>query len=206
MRDGKEGGEEGRDGDGKGWGKKKRKEHTDILNGIIRRHMFRHALEHLNLLIPRYQLSPQIGEIRDEDARVEVALEEVVACVFEPGFGEVLEADALVDVVELFCLYTLGGQFVVSEGGREGEERKKKQTSSSSTVSFAWSFFRCSSATWTSSSTLWLSRRDSAWAMSVVGRSDWTAFTARTSTRDFGNVVFRAISANDTTNNYTSLP
>lgn len=90
--------------------------------------MFRYALEHLNLLIPRYQLSSQIGEIRDEDARVEVALEEVVACVFEPGFGEVLEADALVDVVELFCLYTLGGQFVVNEGGREGRGRKKERT------------------------------------------------------------------------------
>lgn len=92
----------------------------------------------------------------------------------------------------------VGGQFVVqfaNEGGREreGREGKKEQTSSSSTVSLACNFFRCSSATWTSSSTLWLSRRDSAWAMSVVGRSDWTAFTARTRTRDFGNVVFRAI-------------
>lgn len=69
--------------------------------------MLRHALPHLYLLIPLYQLPPQLREIRNEDARVEVAFEEVIACVFEAGFGEVLEAYALVDVVELFGLYVM---------------------------------------------------------------------------------------------------
>ena len=101
---------------------------TDVVDGVLLRHMLGHTSHDVDGVVLAEQLSAQLRVVTDEDARVEVAGEEVAAGVVEERLGEALKAEALVDVAELVCL---SSQFALStqtcKGKWEGERKRSAE-------------------------------------------------------------------------------
>lgn len=133
----------------------------------------------MDLIFCAEQGSPQLRIVADKETWIEVAIVQVLPCVFEEGFREALEPDPLVYVAQFVCLGIISNFLV---------QNKKAVTSSSSGDMFAWTFLRCWSARSTASSIRWLSSRDSTCEIRVDGTRDCIELDPSIRTFERGNV------------------
>ena len=68
------------------------RELTDVVDGVLLRHMLGHTSHDVDGVVLAEQLSAQLRVVTDEDAWVELAFEQAVPSILEAGLDETLEA------------------------------------------------------------------------------------------------------------------
>ena len=66
--------------------------------------MLRHTSHDIHSLVLSEELSAQFGIIADEDAWIELALVQAVACVFKQRLLKALEPESLIDITQFVKL------------------------------------------------------------------------------------------------------
>ena len=68
------------------------RELTDVVDGVLLRHMLGHTSHDVDGVVLAEQLSAQLRVVTDEDARVELAFKQAVPSILKAGLDEALEA------------------------------------------------------------------------------------------------------------------
>ena len=83
----------------------RRKRLTQIINTPLRRHSLLHTPKHVHLIFVSEHTPNNVREIRDDDSRVEVTIEQRLTGIFEPRLRKTLDADELVHIAHFVFLF-----------------------------------------------------------------------------------------------------
>ena len=70
---------------------------TDLFDGLSRRKKFRNACKHFHSVSRLKKGSSEVGKVTDEDSRIEVSGEQMLASIFKQGVLEANKTYSLVD-------------------------------------------------------------------------------------------------------------
>ena len=87
--------------EGGGKGEKRR---TEVVYGVVRGHALSDACEDVDCRMRIKEGAAEVREVRDEDAWVELSLEEAETSVLEACLAQTMETEQLIDVCQLFRL------------------------------------------------------------------------------------------------------